>query len=448
MQKGQHFIEGKIRMTREIILDILEALILLGVFSSLTNQKRYFIDSKIRSGLFCIIYVIATCLSTYYVNNNLYNTLFIILISILILTFITKTSLYYSTIIVSLFITITFTTETLVQFIEMFLLKVELNEILNVSKYLFIFLVGSKLLQIFIVVMILKHSTYFKEKLLDKEKSFFSEFLIHLGIFNLFIYILIFSVLHVENNKIYSIVIFSMFFFFSIIALIYLKEREKMINIDNKYKIQKHQISNMEEIISIIRQEKHDYANHINVIQALCCLNKPNTVDRIKEYVSNLSDIIHLSFRYLDTGNDYIDGLLSIKNNYATKNGIDFNVRIDESFSLLKIREDELISIISNIVDNAFEAFRLKSCTENKEISIITFLEDREFCIEIADNGEVIPEEIIKKIFEKGFSTKTKEKAEHGYGLYITKQLVEHNNGSISVESTLEKTKFLVKFLI
>jgi len=115
---------------------------------------------------------------------------------------------------------------------------------------------------------------------------------------------------------------------------------------------------------------------------------------------------------------------------------------------LLKIREDELISIISNIVDNAFEAFRLKSCTENKEISIITFLEDREFCIEIADNGEVIPEEIIKKIFEKGFSTKTKEKAEHGYGLYITKQLVEHNNGSISVESTLEKTKFLVKFLI
>jgi len=41
---------------------------------------------------------------------------------------------------------------------------------------------------------------------------------------------------------------------------------------------------------------------------------------------------------------------------------------------VLKIREDELISIISNIVDNAFEAFGLKSCTGNKEITITTFL--------------------------------------------------------------------------
>jgi len=130
------------------------------------------------------------------------------------------------------------------------------------------------------------------------------------------------------------------------------------------------------------------------------------------------------------------------------KNRIEFKVIINEPFSLLKIREDELISIISNIVDNAFEAFRLKSTTENKEISINTFLDNSEFCIEIADNGDVIQEETIKKIFEKGFSTKTKEKGEHGYGLYITKQLVEHNNGSISVESTSENTKFLVKFVI
>jgi len=434
-------------MTREIILDIVEALILLGVFSSLTNQKRYFIENKIRSGLFCIIYVAAACVSTLYVNN-LYHTLFIIVISILILTFITKTSLYFSAIIFSLFFTIIFTTETFVQFIEMFIFNLELNEIMTVTKYLFIFLIGSKLLQICVVVILLKYSVFLKDKLLNKEETPFSEFLIQIGIFNLFIYILIFSVLDIENNKMYNILIFSIFFILSIIALLYLRERGKMININNKYKVQKYQISNMEEIISIIRQEKHDYANHINIIQALCCLNKPNTVDRIKEYVSSLSDIIHLSFRYLDTGNDYIDGLLSIKSNYAMKNSIDFKVQIDESFSVLKIREDELISIISNIVDNAFEAFRLESCTENKEIYVITFLEDGEFCIEISDNGEVIPEEIIKKIFDRGFSTKTKKKAEHGYGLFITKQLVEHNNGRISVESALEKTKFLVKFVI
>ena len=434
-------------MIREIILDILEALILLGVFSSLTNQKRYIIENKIKSSLFSIISVVSIYLSTHYVND-LYHTLLNIVISILLLTFITKISLYYSTIIFSLFFTIIFTTETLTQFIEMSILKVELSQILTVSKYLFVFLFGSKLLQMFIVTLLLKYNVYYKNNSFSKEKSLFSNFLIQIGIFNLFIYILIFSVLNTEDNKMYNIIVFSIFFIFSIIAFLNLKEKERMISINNKYKIQEHQISNMEEIISIIRQEKHDYANHINVIQALCCLNKPNTVERIKEYVSKLSDIIHLSFRYLDTGNDYIDGLLSIKNNYATKNRIAFNVRIDESFSLLKVREDELISIISNIIDNAFEALRLNSFPENKEISITTFLDNSTFCIEIADNGEGIPEKIIKRVFEKGFSTKTKEKDDHGYGLYITKQLVEHNNGSISVESTSENTKFLVKFVI
>jgi len=434
-------------MTKEIILGILEALILLGVFSSLTKQKRYVIEDKIKSSLFCIMYVIATSMSTHFVNN-LYHTLIILVITIFLLKFITKINVYSSIIIVSLFLILIFTTETLTQFIEMFILKVRLNQILTVSKYKIIFLVGSKSLQVLILIILLKYNFSNKIKIFNREKPLFSEFLIQIAVFNLFIYILISGVLGIENNKMYNMIIFSIFFAFSIIAFLNLKEKERMININNKYKVQEHQISNMEEIISIIRQEKHDYANHINVIQALCCLNKPNTVERIKEYVSKISDTIHLSFRYLDTGNDYIDGLLSIKNIYAIKNRIDFKVIIDEPFSLLKIREDELISIVSNIVDNAFEAFRLKSTTENKKISINTFLENSEFCIEIADNGDVIQEETIKKIFEKGFTTKTKEKGDKGYGLYITKQLVENNNGSISVESTSEKTKFLVKFVV
>ena len=201
----------------------------------------------------------------------------------------------------------------------------------------------------------------------------------------------------------------------------------------------------MEEIIKIIRQEKHDFANHINVIQGLCLLNKPDTVEKIDSYVRKISGTIHASFRYLNTGNDYIDGMLSIKNNYAMKNNIDFKAIIDEPFSSIKIREDELISIMSNLIDNAFEAFT-KSDVGNKEISITTFKEDTNFCIEIADNGDVIPENIIEKIFNRGFSTKVKQNDLHGFGLYITKQLVEKNNGTISVESIPGKTKFLIKF--
>jgi len=204
----------------------------------------------------------------------------------------------------------------------------------------------------------------------------------------------------------------------------------------------------MEEIIGIIRQEKHDYANHINVIQGLCTLNKPNTVERIKEYVLKISNSIHASFRYLDTGNDYLDGLLAIKYNYAIKNGIDFKIVINESFSSLKIREDELISIVSNIIDNAFEAVKSDSNVSNKEISITTSLENDMFCIEVFDNGDGIPYEIKNKIFDKGFSTKTNANGSHGYGLFITKELVEKNCGSIVLKSEPGKTQFILKFQI
>ena len=127
------------------------------------------------------------------------------------------------------------------------------------------------------------------------------------------------------------------------------------------------------------------------------------------------------------------------------KNNIDFKVIIEEPFSLIKIREDELISIVSNLVDNAFEAFD-ESSVKNKEISITTFKEDMNFCIEIADNGNEVPESIKTKIFEKGFSTKKEQKDGHGFGLYIIKQLVEKNKGSIFLESTPQRTKFTVKF--
>lgn len=433
---------------REIVLDSIEALLLLGVFEALRNEKKFMIQNKIKTGLFCILYILANFLSTFYINK-VYHTLFILVFCILLLAYITKIRIFASAIILFLFVIIIFITENFTQTIEMFMFGINLNQIFSNCQYQWIFLISSKTLQILIVAMLFKFNLYFtKFKLFEKEGTLFSNLILQIGVLSLFIFSINFSVFDTKNIKMYNILIFIMYFTFLIIEFKNLREKEKIININNHYKVQEHQIRNMEEIISIIRQEKHDFANHINVIRGLCLLNKPNTVERINDYVLKVSDTIHSSFRYLDTGNDYIDGLLSIKNNYAMKNNINFNVMIDEPFSLVKIREDELISIVSNLVDNAFEAFKLKSDIEDKEISITTFKEDKKFCIEIADNGDVIPDNIQRKVFDKGFSTKTKESNDHGFGLYITKQLVEQNNGTISLESSPENTKFLVEFEI
>jgi Signal transduction histidine kinase regulating citrate/malate metabolism len=440
--------KGEVHMDviKELVLDSIEALLFLGVFQVLYNEKKFIIQNKLKTSLFCILYIFVTYWSTFHINI-IYHTLFLSVFYILLFAFITKVKLFASVVIYFLFLTIILITENFTLIIEMFLFSVSSDKIISVPRYLWIFLIVSKLLQIFIVAMLFKFNLYFsKYKLFKKEGSLFSNLILQLGVLGLFIFCINFYIFDIENIKIYNIVIFIIYFVFLLISFKDLREKEKIININNNYKVQEFQIKNMEEIINIIRKEKHDFANHINVIRGLCLLNKPNTVERINDYVIKISDTIHSSFRYLDTGNDYLDGLLSIKNNYAMKNNINFKVIIDEPFSSIKIREDELISIISNLVDNAFDAFQSKSNSEDKEISITTFRKDKKFCIEVADNGDMISESIKRKIFDKGFSTKTKESNDHGFGLYITKQLVDQNNGTISLESVPERTKFLVEF--
>jgi sensor histidine kinase regulating citrate/malate metabolism len=255
-----------------------------------------------------------------------------------------------------------------------------------------------------------------------------------------------FGIFNVKYIKIYNCTVFILYFIFLILQLKEINRYKKMLNIESRYKIQESQISNMEEIISIIRQEKHDFANHINVIWGLCSLNRPDTVEKIKNYINGISGNLHSSFKFINTGNAYLDGLLSIKNNFADKNNIDLDIMIDEPFSKLNIKENELISIVSNLIDNAFEAFQSNPNTENKKITFDTFIEGSKFYIEISDNAGMIPKNIQDRIFERGFSTKTEKSDDHGFGLYITRQLIEQNNGCISLESNLETTKFLVAF--
>ncbi len=433
---------------KEIILDSIEALLFLGVFEALYNKKRFIIDNKFKTLLFCIIYIFVTYWSTFHIPN-VYHTLFLSVFDVLLLTCITKIKIYDSIVVYCLFIIIILGIEIFTEIIQIFIFSINIDQVLSKSQYVEIFLILSKTLQIAITAIILKFNSYFiKLKLFEKEGRIFANLIIEIGAVTLFVYSINLNIFIIKNIQTYNILIFTVYFIFLILKFKNLKEKETLVNINAKYKVQESQIKNMEEIISIIRQEKHDFANHINVIQGLCMLNKPNTVERINDYVLKISDTVHSSFKYLDTGNDYIDGLLSIKNNHAMKNNIDFEVMIDEPFDLIKIRQDELISIISNLVDNAFEAFQSKSYTDYKEIAVSTFREHEDFCIEVADNGDVISENMRKKIFDRGVSTKTSKKSDHGFGLYIIKQLVEKNNGSICVESSPEITKFTVRFKI
>ncbi|MDQ7060576.1 MAG: HAMP domain-containing sensor histidine kinase [Sulfurimonas sp.] len=107
-------------------------------------------------------------------------------------------------------------------------------------------------------------------------------------------------------------------------------------------------------------------------------------------------------------------------------NNIKYTQDIDENLMITTF-ENELIQTIINILKNSIDAFKEK-LQENQKLSVLVTEEKTHISMEIEDNAGGIPKEIIRKIFEPYFSTKSKNGT--GLGLYICKTIIqEHLKG-------------------
>ncbi|MGE0407146.1 MAG: sensor histidine kinase [Candidatus Korobacteraceae bacterium] len=112
--------------------------------------------------------------------------------------------------------------------------------------------------------------------------------------------------------------------------------------------------------------------------------------------------------------------------------------------ALILAAEGEVRQIIANLISNAIDALP----KQNGRIDILVRPGGRFLHIEIADNGQGIQSSNLPKIFEPFFSTK--EGFGTGLGLWITRELVARNRGTISVKSSRDEnthgTVFSIQF--
>ncbi|MGO9137270.1 MAG: PAS domain S-box protein [Syntrophales bacterium] len=103
----------------------------------------------------------------------------------------------------------------------------------------------------------------------------------------------------------------------------------------------------------------------------------------------------------------------------------------------------QLNQVFMNILVNAAQAIK-----EKGEISIVTKAVDGHAEIKFADTGVGIPKENLPKIFDPFFTTKDVGKGT-GLGLHVAYNIIEKHNGTIEVDSTVNKgTTFTVKIPI
>jgi len=122
------------------------------------------------------------------------------------------------------------------------------------------------------------------------------------------------------------------------------------------------------------------------------------------------------------------------------------NILISKELSsdlpLIKVDAQQLHQALMNVILNSLEAM-----TRGGELKICTKYDQKEEAIkiDIIDTGVGIPEENLPHLFEPFFSTKPEGKGT-GLGLSIVYEIIDEHNGSIEVESSLNKgTAFTIK---
>ena len=105
----------------------------------------------------------------------------------------------------------------------------------------------------------------------------------------------------------------------------------------------------------------------------------------------------------------------------------------------------ELGQSIVNILSNAKDAL-MENEIEDKSIRLLLRAHDDEISIVIRDNAGGIADNIVEKIFDPYFSTKSEQHGT-GLGLYITKIIVEeHMKGKLSVYNHDSGAVFSITF--
>ncbi|MCM2532004.1 HAMP domain-containing histidine kinase [Neobacillus pocheonensis] len=110
-----------------------------------------------------------------------------------------------------------------------------------------------------------------------------------------------------------------------------------------------------------------------------------------------------------------------------------FTMEVDQQLPLIAMSEQHLQQILIILLDNS-----VKYSRENKTIVISAKRKGNEILLSVMDRGIGIQSEHIPEVFNRFYridKARSRESGGTGLGLSIAKQLIEKNNGAISIQS-------------
>jgi len=192
------------------------------------------------------------------------------------------------------------------------------------------------------------------------------------------------------------------------------------------------ELSQVKQYIESLRAQTHEYNNFLYTISGLIQLKEYDEALHLI-HSERLGNHVLISFINEHIKDTFISGLIIGFYNRAKELKVKLVLDEDSYCGKLgqQIEKHLLISILGNLVTNAFEAVEYLE-EEERIVRIYIYEYEKEVICEIEDSGNGIEDQLLKDMFKLKQSTKDKET--RGYGLYIVNENLKKLNGSIAVE--------------
>ncbi|WP_169818510.1 sensor histidine kinase [Domibacillus iocasae] len=177
-----------------------------------------------------------------------------------------------------------------------------------------------------------------------------------------------------------------------------------------------------------LRAQTHEFMNKLYVLSGLLQLGRnAAALDFIQKEADSVSLQNQIVFKQIQ--DDLIQAVLLGKTAKASEKKVLFIIERESTLSALPDHVDghSLLTVISNLIDNAFEAVKQ---TRTPHVTFLITDASPTLIIEVTDNGMGIDDQTLGLLFEKGYSTKGEGR---GFGLHNVKEAVESFHGIIEV---------------
>lgn len=293
------------------------------------------------------------------------------------------------------------------------------------------------------LISVLYFYTYYENHLLIITSEYLIYYIISANKKNTYTSLLTFSLIklifisyyqNISAPLIINIIITHIIFVFIIYLII---KTEEMLKLHKHLK----EISKQSDVQSAIFKISHEIKNPIAVCKGYLDMYDENNIESAKKYISIIKEEVNRTLVLLED----FSALSKLKINEEL---IDINLLLESviknmqlllasnKIKLIKNITDEeiyisadynrLMQVFINIIKNSIEALETK---ENAQIKIWTEFTKDKIIIKIKDNGVGIKKELLNKVKEPFFTTKSKGS---GLGISLSNEIIKAHKGELN----------------